>query len=127
MLLPRISLRKNKTLHREPVGKGAGKREFSRPFQWDPTRGISLVARSAVRRPIARSIFLPTFLPALWLLALFCFPITLSAQVTTDHSRPFGLGEVVLLPGTTAYLGDLPHEIENQEDVPYHTIGGLLA
>ncbi len=49
-------------------------------------------------------------------------------QVATDYSRPFDQGQAILLPGTTAYLGDLPHEIELDVDEPsYRTLAGWLA
>ncbi len=52
----------------------------------------------------------------------------LFAQVTADDSRPFGQGQVIDLPGTTDYLGDIPHEITAITDpLPYHTIAGLSA
>jgi hypothetical protein len=62
------------------------------------------------------------------LFVFFSNPVLLLSQVTADDSRPFGQGQVIDLPGTTDYLGDLPHEITVINDpVPYHTITGLSA
>jgi hypothetical protein len=60
------------------------------------------------------------------LLSFLTSPSLLSAQVTADGSMPFGQGQVVDLPGTTGYLGDIPHEITPVDDgAPYHTLAGL--
>jgi hypothetical protein len=60
----------------------------------------------------------------------FCFasaPV-LFAQVAPDDSRPFGQGQVIDLPGTTDYLGDITHEITLLPDGPsYHTLAGMEA
>jgi len=50
------------------------------------------------------------------------------AQVETDSSRPFGQGQVFLLPGSTDYVGDVPQEIEvGTEKFPVHTVAGWIA
>jgi hypothetical protein len=89
--------------------------------------------------PIARSIFLkgPLFSHAIggssfrtfWVLILIWGISTVSrAQVDPDLSRPFGQGQVVNLPGTTTYVGDLPHEITVITDpMPFHTLMGLSS
>ncbi len=87
--------------------------------------------------PIARSIFgqnsmknnSPTNKSIIFcVLVFFSGPIFLFSQVTTDDSRPLGQGQVIELPGTTDYLGDIPHEITIIADpMPYHTISGLTA
>jgi hypothetical protein len=111
----------------EPVGKGSGKQEFSRIFLRGHAGGSSPATRSVVRRPIARSIFSSL---QLFLLFFISAAITLPAlsQVEEDASRSFGQGEVVLLPGTSSYLGDLPHEVKIvSSDSPFHTLTGQLA
>ena len=79
--------------------------------------------------PIARSIFLKisSFL-LLHAVLVFSSGLTLYAQVTTDVMRPFEQGQVIELPGTREYLGDLPQEIEWISDPCYfHTVEGLLS
>jgi hypothetical protein len=80
--------------------------------------------------PIARSSF------SLLLFFLFVsngFELTTApnkvwAQVEPDSSRPLGQGQVFLLPGTTDYIGDVPHEIEvGTEKFPVHTVAGWIA
>ncbi len=70
--------------------------------------------------PIARSIFL-------FLLIVF-HPTPSTAQVDPDPSRPFNQGQVIVLPATSAYLGDLPHPIllEDGEEST-HSLGGWLS
>ncbi len=91
--------------------------------------------------PIARSIFPQT--PTLFetpasrcpILRAFCFIALFwgivpraHAQVTLDAERPFGLGEVIILPGSSDYLGDVPHETEAITDpLPYHSLEGMIA
>lgn len=72
--------------------------------------------------PIARSIF--------YLFFCFCsfLPCFSNAQVTADPTLPFEQGQVVLLPATTAYLGDMPHFIDLvPADEPFHSLGGAQA
>src|ERR1700722_17085343 len=74
--------------------------------------------------PIARSIFYP--LVSIFVFLTYFGPSVLLAQVSADNARPFGQGNVVSLPATSAYLGDLPHSINViSDDYQSHTIGGV--
>ncbi|HXL72210.1 MAG TPA: hypothetical protein VN963_01175, partial [bacterium] len=77
--------------------------------------------------PIARSNFyrICPFLKVSFILIL-AFPHLLFAQLTADETLPFGEGNVVTLPATSAYLGDLPHSIFLvTNDFQSNTIGGM--
>ncbi len=61
-------------------------------------------------------------------IVLFNKPELVFAQVTVDDSRPFSQGEVIDLPGTTDYRGDIPHEITIiTNPFPYQSIAGISA
>jgi hypothetical protein len=62
------------------------------------------------------------------LVLLWFFPRPSLAQVTADPSRPFGQGQVFLLPAMTDYVGDIPHEIDmTKPDFPFNTVFESLA
>jgi len=46
-----------------------------------------------------------------FILLIWVLPGLLFAQLSTDSTLPFGQGDVIDLPATSAYLGDLPHPI----------------
>ena len=87
--------------------------------------------------PIARSIIcfkkiLPDSITirflSLFVVSIFLLPHPSFSQIESDPSRPFDGGEIVDLPGTKLFLGDLPHEIKiTTEPLFFHSIEGDLA
>ena len=90
--------------------------------------GSSPIARSIFDHNPMKKKFLINELTFFCIFIFFARPEFLFSQVTADDFRPFGQGQVIDLPGTTDYLGDVPHEITAIADpIPYHTIAGLSA
>jgi hypothetical protein len=65
----------------------------------------------------------------LFLILVLCFiPVHSFCQITQDPDRPFGMGDVILLPGQSAYIGDLTHDAKIVfASASEHTLGGCIA
>ena len=61
------------------------------------------------------------------MLFFLLIPKIIFSQVEPDFSRPFNQGSVILLPGTSAYSGDLPHSIFTNPERPTDSIAGWLG